>query len=115
MGHAMIYYSTSPDPELADDSWFELPLAVDPVHLSAPPPPRVRVVDQGRVMMENGVEEVRLECDFVAATAIKLIVLGSDAANGCGSWEHDLDCTDTVVIPKGQVVLLDVSLPRFYL
>ena len=80
--HAMIYYSTSPDPRLADDSWFELPLAVDPVHLSAPPPPRVRVVDQGRVMMENGVEEVRLECDFVAATAIKLIVLGSDAANG---------------------------------
>ena len=43
---------------------------------------RDSVVDQGRVMMENGVEEVRLECDFVAATAIKLIVLGSDAANG---------------------------------
>ena len=40
---------------------------------------------------------------------------GKAPPTGCGSWEHDLDCTDTVVIPKGQVVLLDVSLPRFYL
>jgi hypothetical protein len=41
---------------------------------------------------------------------------GSSAPpTGCGSWADDKLCTDTVHIPAGQVVLLDQSLPRFYL
>ena len=40
---------------------------------------------------------------------------GKAPPTGCGSWHHDKACTDTVVIPQGQVVLLDQSLPRFYL
>jgi hypothetical protein len=40
---------------------------------------------------------------------------GSAPPTGCGSWVHDKDCTDTVYIPEGQVVLLDQDLPRFYL
>ena len=40
---------------------------------------------------------------------------GNAPPTGCGSWVDDKDCTDSVVIPEGQVILLDVSLPRFYL
>jgi hypothetical protein len=40
---------------------------------------------------------------------------GSAPPTGCGSWADDKLCTDTVHIPAGQVVLLDQSLPRFYL
>lgn len=40
---------------------------------------------------------------------------GKAPPTGCGSWVDDKDCTDTVIIPEGQVVLLDRSLPRFYL
>ena len=40
---------------------------------------------------------------------------GSAPPTGCGSWVDDKDCTDSVVIPEGQVILLDISLPRFYL
>jgi len=71
-------YSAEPDPQLTDnDSWNALPVAVDPLS----PPEKVRVVERGRVMIEDGVVEVLLECDYVAATALKLIVLASDAAN----------------------------------
>jgi len=40
---------------------------------------------------------------------------GSAPPTGCGSYAEDKLCTDTVHIPAGQVVLLDQSLPRFYL
>ena len=40
---------------------------------------------------------------------------GGVPPTGCGSWVLDKDCTDSVVIPEGQVILLDVNLPRFYL
>ena len=40
---------------------------------------------------------------------------GGAPPTGCGSWVDDKDCTDSVVIPEGQVILLDVNLPRFYL
>lgn len=40
---------------------------------------------------------------------------GKAPPTGCGSWHEDKDCTDTVYIPEGQVVLLDQDLPRFYL
>jgi hypothetical protein len=40
---------------------------------------------------------------------------GRAPPTGCGTWHDDKDCRDSVVIPSGQVVLLDVSLPRFYL
>ena len=40
---------------------------------------------------------------------------GNAPPTGCGSWVDDNACTDTVYIPEGQVVLLDQSLPRFYL
>lgn len=34
---------------------------------------------------------------------------------GCGDYAVDRECTDSVVIPEGQTVLLDISPPRFYL
>jgi hypothetical protein len=34
---------------------------------------------------------------------------------GCGNYAVDRTCTDTVVIPQGQTVLLDISPPRLYL
>lgn len=40
---------------------------------------------------------------------------GNAPPTGCGSWKDDKLCTETIVIPEGQVVLLDVSPPRFYL
>ena len=40
---------------------------------------------------------------------------GKAPPTGCGSWADDKSCTDTVYIPEGQVVLLDQSLPRFYM
>jgi hypothetical protein len=40
---------------------------------------------------------------------------GNSPPTGCGSYKDDLDCRDSVVIPQGQVVLLDVSPPRLYL
>jgi len=40
---------------------------------------------------------------------------GNAPPTGCGSWVDDKDCTDTVYIPEGQVILLDQDLPRFYL
>jgi hypothetical protein len=40
---------------------------------------------------------------------------GASPPTGCGSWLDDPDCDASVVIPEGQVVLLDQSLPRFYL
>jgi len=40
---------------------------------------------------------------------------GNSPPTGCGSWHVDKQCTETVIIPEGQVVLLDQSLPRFYL
>jgi hypothetical protein len=40
---------------------------------------------------------------------------GNPPPTGCGSYKDDAQCTDSVVIPEGQVVLLDISPPRFYL
>ncbi len=40
---------------------------------------------------------------------------GMPPPTGCGTWHDDKLCKDSVVIPSGQVVLLDISLPRFYL
>ncbi len=40
---------------------------------------------------------------------------GNSPPTGCGSYKDDLECSDSVVIPQGQVILLDVSPPRFYL
>ena len=40
---------------------------------------------------------------------------GKQPPTGCGSFVDDRTCTDTVYIPEGQMVLLDQSLPRFYL
>jgi hypothetical protein len=40
---------------------------------------------------------------------------GSPPPTGCGFYQDDSQCTDSVVIPEGQVVLLDISPPRFYL
>jgi len=40
---------------------------------------------------------------------------GKAPPTGCGSWAEDKECTDSVYIPSGQVVLLDQNLPRFYL
>ena len=40
---------------------------------------------------------------------------GMPPPTGCGTWHDDKECRDSVVIPSGQVVLLDMSLPRFFL
>ncbi len=40
---------------------------------------------------------------------------GNQPPTGCGSYKDDAQCSDSVVIPEGQVVLLDISPPRFYL
>ena len=40
---------------------------------------------------------------------------GNAPPTGCGSYKDDLECRDSVVIPQGQVVLLDVSPPRLFL
>ena len=80
--HVVLSYSTAPDPQLSDeDSWLALPVALDPC-ASHGAQEHVRVVERGRVMMDSGIVEVMLQCDYVAATALRLIVLGSDADNG---------------------------------
>lgn len=40
---------------------------------------------------------------------------GSAPPAGCGDFEHDRECVDSVIIPAGQVITLDVSPPRFFL
>jgi len=40
---------------------------------------------------------------------------GAAPPTGCGAWHLDPECSDSVYIPEGQVVLLDISLPRFLL
>ena len=40
---------------------------------------------------------------------------GANPPLGCGPFKDDRSCVDSVVIPKGQTILLDVSPPRFYL
>lgn len=40
---------------------------------------------------------------------------GGPPPTGCGAWKDDNQCKDTVIIPAGQTVLLDISPPRFYL
>ena len=40
---------------------------------------------------------------------------GGDPPVGCGDFVDDRECVDSVVIPKGQVITLDVTPPRLYL
>lgn len=40
---------------------------------------------------------------------------GAAPPAGCGDYSADRLCTESIVIPEGQVVLLDVSPPRFFL
>lgn len=40
---------------------------------------------------------------------------GNDPPVGCGDFEGDRECKTSVVIPKGQVIILDVPAPRLYL
>ena len=40
---------------------------------------------------------------------------GSEPPVGCGDFEHDRECVDSVIIPEGQVIMLDVTPPRFFL
>ena len=40
---------------------------------------------------------------------------GNLPPTGCGNYTVDPDCTDEVVIPEGQVILLDISPPRMFL
>ena len=78
------------------------------------------------------VVKLSLDAGFVhASTRSKAILVGAgryiDAwssrstwgggypPTGCGDYVLDRACTDTVVIPEGQTVLLDVSPPRLYL
>lgn len=89
----------------------------------------IQCVSSASGILHGGLKHVRVDIDGVGST------VASDAATfwyvdtwgarttwggkapptGCGSWVDDKDCTDTVHIPEGQIVLLDQSLPRFYL
>jgi hypothetical protein len=40
---------------------------------------------------------------------------GNLPPTGCGDYTLNQDCTDSVVIPEGQVILLDISPPRLFL
>jgi len=52
---------------------------------------------------------------YVDAWSARTTWGGSAPPTGCGSYVEDQLCTESVVIPEGQVILLDVSPPRFYL
>ena len=80
-------------------------------------------------ILHGGLKYVRVDVDGLGASVASDVTTfwyvdtwgarttwgGKAPPTGCGSWVDDKDCTDTVYIPEGQIVLLDMSLPRFYL
>jgi hypothetical protein len=53
--------------------------------------------------------------NYIDAWSARTTWGGSAPPVGCGGYSVDPDCQDSVVIPEGQVVLLDVSPPRLFL
>ncbi len=52
---------------------------------------------------------------YIDAWSLRTTWGGGPPPSGCGDYVVDKDCTDSVVIPQGQTVLLDISPPRLYL